>query len=395
MKKTIDDLTLENKVVLLRTDFNVPMNKGIIMSNKRIVESLPTIQKIISSNAKLVIFSHLGRVKEEKDLIEKDLFPVAVELSRLLKQSVLFVRETKGENLEAAIQKLKNGEVLLVQNTRFEDLNNKAETKNDLELGKYWASLGDIFINDAFGAAHRANASTVGIAQFIKESAMGYLMQKEVAMLSKLTNNPQRPYMAIVGGNKLGDKIPVLNKLINQVDRLFIVGGMAYTFQIAKGRKVANSIVDMENLEFAKEFLNTHGEAKVFLPIDYKVSKEFANTEPLINYVDIQDGYNGMDIGPKTIEKFARAMKKAKTIVWNGPAGVVEFENYKQGTLGLANAIAELNDVYSVVGGGDSAAIIEKENLTHLFSHVSTGGGATLEFIKDGTLVAIEAIKNK
>ncbi|MEA4115576.1 phosphoglycerate kinase [Mycoplasma sp. 744] len=395
MKKTINDLTLSGKKVIMRVDLNVPINNGIIMSNKRIVSSLPSIKKILSEDAKLILLSHLGRIKSDNDLKTKSLFPVAIELARLLKKKVVFVEETKGANLEKAINELKNGEILLVQNTRYEDLNDKSESKNNEELAKYWANLGDCFVNDAFGTAHRKHASNYGIAKFSKETAIGYLVENELKALSKLTNDPEKPYMAIVGGSKISDKIPVLNSLIEKVDRLFIVGGMAYTFEVAKGRTIGTSLYDADHLEFAKNFLAKHGEDKVFLPIDYAIVDNFSDEKPTICEVNIPDGKMSLDIGPKTVKKFQSAMKKAKTIVWNGPAGVIEFNNFQNGTIGLMNGIANLKNAYSVIGGGDSAAFVEKQNKEHLFSHVSTGGGATLELLKGEVLPAIEIINEK
>ncbi|WP_029512503.1 phosphoglycerate kinase [Mycoplasmopsis iners] len=395
MKKTIDDLVLNGKKVIMRVDLNVPIENGVIMSNKRILSSLPSIRKVVHEGGKLILLSHLGRIKSEEDLKANSLFPVAIELSRLLGKNVVFVDETRGSHLESAIAEMKKGEIILVQNTRYEDLNDKAESKNSDELAQYWASLADVFINDAFGTSHRKHASTYGIAKYAKETAIGYLIQNELNQLSKLINNPKRPYMAIVGGSKVSDKIQVLNKLVDQVDRLFLVGGMAYTFEIARGREVGKSLVDVENLEFAKEFLAKHGEEKIFLPMDFKVVDEFADVEPTIYEVNIPKDKMSLDIGPSTVEKFRKALSKAKTVVWNGPAGVIEFENFKQGTMGLAKAIGEIKGAFTVVGGGDSAALVEKENLENLFSHVSTGGGATLEFIKGEPLPAIEIIQEK
>ncbi|KKB26990.1 Phosphoglycerate kinase [Mycoplasmopsis meleagridis] len=392
--KYIDDIDFRGEIVIMRVDLNVPLENGVIMSNKRIVSSLESIKKIINDNAKLVLFSHLGRVKEEKDLKSKSLFPVAVELSRLLGKKVTFVNETRGSLLEKAINEMKWGDIVLVQNTRYEDLNGKAESKNSDELAKYWASLGTFFVNDAFGTAHRKHASNYGIAKYAKKTAVGYLVEKEIEALSKLTNDPERPYMAIVGGSKVSDKIEILNSLVEQVDRLFIVGGMAYTFEVAKGRTIGTSLFDENNLDFARDFLEKHGEEKVFLPIDYAVVDDFVDQKPTIYENNIPDGKMGLDIGPKTVKKFQKAMKKAKTVVWNGPAGVIEFENFRKGTLGLMEGISKLKNAFTVVGGGDSAAFVEQQNKENLFSHVSTGGGATLEFLKTGSLETIDLILN-
>lgn len=394
MKKHIDDLSLKGKRVLMRVDFNVPMKNGIITSNKRIVASLASIKKVINEGGKLILFSHLGRVKTEEDLASKTLLPVAIELSRLLNKSVTFVNQTRGHELEKAVALMQDGDVILVQNTRYEDLNNKAESKNDSNLGKYWASLGEVFINDAFGTAHRAHASNVGISQNIEESAIGYLVANELNALNKLVNEPQKPFYAIVGGNKISDKILMLEKLIHEVDRMFIGGGMAYTFLKAKGKNIGKSIFEADQLEYAKEFYDKYQD-KIWLPIDFKTATKFANDIPVIQEVEISDEYEGLDIGPKTVTKFTNALAKAKTIVWNGPLGVVEFSHYKQGTLDIAKAISSIPNVYSVIGGGDSAAAIINAGMENEFSHISTGGGATLEFLKGAELPAIVAIQDK
>ncbi|MGY5139318.1 phosphoglycerate kinase [Mycoplasmopsis gallinarum] len=394
MKKHIDDLSLKGKRVLMRVDFNVPMKNGIITSNKRIVASLASIKKVINEGGKLILFSHLGRVKTEEDLASKTLLPVAIELSRLLNKSVTFVNQTRGHELEKAVALMQDGDVILVQNTRYEDLNNKAESKNDSNLGKYWASLGEVFINDAFGTAHRAHASNVGISQNIEESAIGYLVANELNTLNRLVNEPQKPFYAIVGGNKISDKILMLEKLIHEVDRMFIGGGMAYTFLKAKGKNIGKSIFEADQLEYAKEFYDKYQD-KIWLPIDFKVATRFANDVPVIQEVEISDEYEGLDIGPKTVTKFTNALAKAKTVVWNGPLGVVEFSNYKQGTLEIAKAISSIPNVYSVIGGGDSAAAIINAGMENKFSHISTGGGATLEFLKGVELPAIVAIQDK
>ncbi|WP_027332523.1 phosphoglycerate kinase [Mycoplasmopsis gallinarum] len=394
MKKHIDDLSLKGKRVLMRVDFNVPMKNGIITSNKRIVASLASIKKVINEGGKLILFSHLGRVKNEEDLASKTLLPVAIELSRLLNKSVTFVNQTRGHELEKAVALMQDGDVILVQNTRYEDLNNKAESKNNPNLGKYWASLGEVFINDAFGTAHRAHASNVGISQNIEESAIGYLVANELNALNKLVNEPQKPFYAIVGGNKISDKILMLEKLIHEVDRMFIGGGMAYTFLKAKGKNIGKSIFEADQLEYAKEFYDKYQD-KIWLPIDFKTATRFSNDIPVIQEVEISDEYEGLDIGPKTVTKFTNALAKAKTIVWNGPLGVVEFNHYKQGTLDIAKAISSIPNVYSVIGGGDSAAAIINAGMENEFSHISTGGGATLEFLKGAELPAIVAIQDK
>ncbi|CCP24278.1 phosphoglycerate kinase [Mycoplasmopsis cynos] len=394
MKKSINDIKLTNKKVLLRVDFNVPIKDGVITSTKRISAALPTINKIIKDNGKVILFSHLGRIKEKADLAKGSLKPVAVELARQLGKPVYFVEETRGKVLEDAIASMKPGDVVLVQNTRYEDLNNKAESKNNPELGKYWASLGDVFINDAFGTAHRAHASNVGIAKNIKESALGYLMEKEVSSLEKAIKNPAHPYVAIIGGAKVSDKIQVLENLAKIADTMIIGGGMAYTFMKAKGINIGNSLVEDDFVNLAKDFLAKYKE-KVVLPIDHAVTKEFKDVKPEFQEGMIKDGYMSLDLGPKSIIAVTKALENAKTVVWNGPMGVAEFENYKNGTLAVCKAIASLKDCYTVVGGGDSVAAIEKLGMESKFSHVSTGGGASLELLQGVELPGVAAIQDK
>ncbi|UUD35682.1 phosphoglycerate kinase [Mycoplasmopsis caviae] len=394
MKKTIDDLVLKGKKVLMRVDFNVPIKEGVITSNKRIVAALPTIEKVIKEKGKLILFSHLGRVKTEEDKVKNNLLPVSNELARLLKKPVLFVDSTRGAELEKAIANMQPGDVILVQNTRYEDLNEKAESKNNPVLGKYWADLGDVFINDAFGTAHRAHASNVGIASNIKENAVGYLMEKEVNALTKAIDKPKKPYVAIIGGAKVSDKIKVLENLIPLVDKMIIGGGMAYTFLKSQGHSIGKSLLEEEFIPFATEFLKKYGD-KILLPLDHACSTEFADVAPTIINVGISDEYMSLDLGPKTIELFTKAIEGAKTVVWNGPMGVTEFENYKNGTLAVAKAVAALKGCYSIVGGGDSVAAVQKLKMEDKFSHVSTGGGASLEFLQGIPLPGVEAIQDK
>lgn len=395
MKKSIDDLVLKNKKVLIRVDFNVPLKDNIITSNKRIVAALPTIQKVIDEGGKVILFSHLGRVKKDEDKAVLSLFPVSVELARLLKRPVLFADSTRGAELEKAINNMKKGDVILVQNTRYEDLNDKAESGNNPVLGAYWAKLGDVFINDAFGTAHRAHASNVGIAQNISESALGYLMEQEVRGLSKATVNPKHPYVAIIGGAKVSDKIKVLENLIPLVDKMLIGGGMAYTFLKALRHKVGTSLVEDDFIPFAKEFYEKNKD-KILLPVDHACASEFADVAPTITSgVDIDNKMMALDLGPKSIKNFVNALAEAKTIVWNGPMGVTEFANYETGTLNIARAISELKGCYSIVGGGDSVAAVQKLKLDKNFSHVSTGGGASLEFLQGIKLPGVEAIQDK
>ncbi|MFV8413875.1 phosphoglycerate kinase [Mycoplasma sp. HF11B] len=394
MKKTIDDLNLKGKKVLVRVDFNVPVKNGVITSTKRIVSALPTINKIIAEGGKVILLSHLGRIKSAEDLASKTLRPVAVELANELQRPVTFVPETRGELLEKTVANMQPGDVVLVENTRFEDLNDKAESKNNPELGAYWASLGDVFINDAFGTAHRAHASNVGISSNIKESALGYLMQKEVESLNKVITNPEHPYVAIIGGAKVSDKIQVLENLAKIADKMIIGGAMAYTFMVAKGESAGTSLVENDYVELAKEFLVKYGD-KVILPVDHACAKEFKDVEPEIQEGSIKDGYMGLDLGPKSIENIKNALKDAKTVVWNGPMGVAEFVNYEKGTLAVCESIAQLKGAYSVVGGGDSVAAVEKLGMEDKFTHVSTGGGASLELLQGLKLPGVEAVQDK
>ncbi|MFV8478795.1 phosphoglycerate kinase [Mycoplasma sp. VS428] len=394
MKKTIDDLNLKGKKVLVRVDFNVPVKNGVITSTKRIVSALPTINKIIAEGGKVILFSHLGRIKSAEDLASKTLRPVAVELANELQRPVTFLPETRGELLEKTVANMQPGDVVLVENTRFEDLNDKAESKNNPELGAYWASLGDVFINDAFGTAHRAHASNVGISSNIKESALGYLMQKEVESLNKVITNPEHPYVAIIGGAKVSDKIQVLENLAKIADKMIIGGAMAYTFMVAKGESAGTSLVENDYVELAKEFLVKYGD-KVILPVDHACAKEFKDVEPEIQEGSIKDGYMGLDLGPKSIENIKNALKDAKTVVWNGPMGVAEFVNYEKGTLAVCESIAQLKGAYSVVGGGDSVAAVEKLGMEDKFTHVSTGGGASLELLQGLKLPGVEAVQDK
>ncbi|MHA3828193.1 phosphoglycerate kinase [Mycoplasma sp. Z1473D] len=394
MKKTIDDLNLKGKKVLVRVDFNVPVKDGVITSTKRIVSALPTINKIIAEGGKVILFSHLGRIKSAEDLASKTLRPVAVELANQLQRPVTFVPETRGELLEKTVAKMQPGDVVLVENTRFEDLNDKAESKNNPELGAYWASLGDVFINDAFGTAHRAHASNVGISSNIKESALGYLMQKEVESLNKVITNPEHPYVAIIGGAKVSDKIQVLENLAKIADKMIIGGAMAYTFMAAKGETTGTSLVENDYVELAKEFLAKYGD-KVILPVDHACAKEFKDVEPEFQEGSIKEGFMGLDLGPKSIANIKDALKDAKTVVWNGPMGVAEFVNYEKGTLAVCESIAQLKGAYSVVGGGDSVAAVEKLGMEDKFTHVSTGGGASLELLQGLKLPGVEAVQDK
>ena len=394
-KKIVSDLDLKGKVVLERADFNVPIKDGEITNDNRIVQALPTIEYIIEQGGKLVLFSHLGKVKEESDKEGLSLKPVAENLSKKLGKEVIFVPETRGEKLETAIENLNEGDVLLVENTRFEDLDGKKESKNDPELGKYWASLGDVFVNDAFGTAHREHASNVGISTHL-ETAAGYLMEKEIKFIGGVVNDPQKPVVAILGGAKVSDKINVIKNLVNIADKILIGGGMAYTFIKAQGKEIGLSLLEEDKIDFAKDLLENNGDQLV-LPVDCKIAKEFSNdakiTEVSIN--EIPSDQEAMDIGPKTVELFNKELQGAHTVVWNGPMGVFEFSNFAKGTIGVCESIAKLEDATTIIGGGDSAAAAISLGFEDDFTHISTGGGASLEYLEGKELPGIKAINDK
>ncbi|MEB6269286.1 phosphoglycerate kinase [Staphylococcus epidermidis] len=394
-KKIVSDLDLKGKVVLERADFNVPIKDGEITNDNRIVQALPTIKYIIEQGGKLVLFSHLGKVKEESDKEGLSLKPVAENLSKKLGKEVIFVPETRGEKLEIAIENLNEGDVLLVENTRFEDLDGKKESKNDPELGKYWASLGDVFVNDAFGTAHREHASNVGISTHL-ETAAGYLMEKEIKFIGGVVNDPQKPVVAILGGAKVSDKINVIKNLVNIADKILIGGGMAYTFIKAQGKEIGLSLLEEDKIDFAKDLLENNGD-QIVLPVDCKIAKEFSNdakiTEVSIN--EIPSDQEAMDIGPKTVELFNKELQGAHTVVWNGPMGVFEFSNFAKGTIGVCESIAKLEDATTIIGGGDSAAAAISLGFEDDFTHISTGGGASLEYLEGKELPGIKAINDK
>lgn len=394
-KKIVSDLDLKGKVVLERADFNVPLKNGEITNDNRIVQALPTIKYILEQGGKLVLFSHLGKVKEESDKKELTLKPVADSLTEKLGKEVVFVPETRGEKLESAIKNLNEGDVLLVENTRFEDLDGKKESKNDPELGKYWASLGDVFVNDAFGTAHREHASNVGISTHL-ETAAGYLMEKEIKFIGGVVNDPHKPVVAILGGAKVSDKIGVIKNLVNIADKIIIGGGMAYTFLKAQGKEIGLSLLEEDKIDFAKELLEKNGD-QIVLPVDCKVAKEFSNDAKIteVSIDEIPNDQEAMDIGPKTIELFTKELQGAHTVVWNGPMGVFEFSNFAKGTIGVCKAIANLEDAITIIGGGDSAAAAISLGFEDDFTHISTGGGASLEYLEGKELPGIKAINDK
>ena len=394
-KKTVKDIDLKDKKVLVRVDFNVPLKDGVITDDTRIKAALPTINYVLEQGGKAILFSHLGRVKTEEDKEGKSLAPVAKRLGELLGKEVTFVPETRGEQLEEAIRNMNDGDVVVFENTRFEDIDGKKESKNDTELGKYWASLGDVFVNDAFGTAHRAHASNVGIASTGIPTVAGFLMEKEITFIGEAVEEPKRPMIAILGGAKVSDKIGVIENLIPKADKILIGGGMTYTFYEAKGIKIGNSLVEADKVELAKELIEKAGD-KLVLPIDNVCAPEFSNdVETQVIEGDIPDGLMALDIGPASVKLFADTLQGAKTVVWNGPMGVFEMSNFAKGTIGVCEAIANLEGATTIIGGGDSAAAAEQLGFADKFTHISTGGGASLELLEGKELPGLAAINDK
>lgn len=395
MKKTVEDVELKGKKVLLRADLNVPMEGGEITDDNRIVQALPTIKYLLGQGGRVILFSHLGKIKTEEDKKDKTLKPVAEKLGELLEQAVTFIPETRGAELERAVDALADGEILLFENTRFEDLDGRKESGNDPELGRYWAGLGDIFVNDAFGTAHREHASNVGIAQNI-ETVSGYLMQKEIDFIGGAVDEPERPFVAILGGAKVSDKIGVIENLLEKADKVLIGGGMAYTFFKAQGREIGTSLLEEDKVDLAKSLLDAGGD-KIVLPVDAVVADEFAADADhrTVSVDDIPEDMMGLDIGSETVETFKSHLEDAKTVVWNGPMGVFEFENFAQGTIGVCRALADLEDAVTIIGGGDSAAAAASLGYEDDFSHISTGGGASLEYLEGKELPGLAAINDK
>ena len=394
-KKTIEDINVNGKKVLVRCDFNVPLKGDVITDENRLNGALPTIKYLIENGAKVILCSHLGKPKGEAKP-ELSLAPVAKRLSEMLKKEVVFAPNDNvvGKNVKEAIEKMQNGDVVLLENTRYR----KEETKNEENYSKELASLAEIFVNDAFGTAHRAHCSTVGAGEFLEERACGYLIQKELKFLGEALENPVRPFTAILGGAKVSDKIAVINELLEKVDNLIIGGGMAYTFLKAQGYEIGTSLVEEDKVEYAKEMMEKAKAkgVKLLLPIDNAVSEKFSDSTPIITEdANIPDGHMGLDIGPKTIESYVDTVNNSKTIVWNGPMGVFEFENFAKGTLAVARAMASLTDATTVIGGGDSAAAVNQLGFGDKMTHVSTGGGASLEFLEGKELPGIVALDNK
>ena len=397
-KLTVKDVELKGKKVLVRVDFNVPVKDGVITNDNRITAALPTIKYILEQGGRAILFSHLGRVKEEADKEGKSLAPVAADLAAKLGQDVKFIPGvTRGAELEAAVNALEDGQVLLVENTRFEDVDGKKESKNDPELGKYWASLGDgIFVNDAFGTAHRAHASNVGISANVEKAVAGFLLENEIAYIQEAVEAPERPFVAILGGSKVSDKIGVIENLLEKADKVLIGGGMTYTFFQAQGIEIGNSLVEEDKLDVAKALLEKSN-GKLILPVDSKEANAFADyTE--VKYTEgeaIDPGFLGLDIGPKSIAKFDEALTGAKTVVWNGPMGVFENPDFQAGTIGVMDAIVKQPGVKSIIGGGDSAAAAINLGYADKFSWISTGGGASMELLEGKELPGLAALTEK
>ena len=391
-KKIVSDLNVRGKKVLIRVDFNVPMKNGVITDDTRIRAALPTIEYVINNGGKAIVFSHLGRVKEESDLVKNDITPVAKRLEELINKPVKFVNQTRGAELEAAAANLGEGEILMFQNTRFEDLEGKKESKNNAELGAYWASLGEVFVNDAFGTAHRAAASNVGIAANVSETAAGFLLEKEIKYIGGAVDTPVRPYIAILGGAKVSDKIGVIEALLEKADKILIGGAMMFTFFKAQGINVGASKCEEDKLDLAKELL-AKGAGKLVLPVDTVCAKEFADNPGVVKAItELAEDDMGLDIGPKSLEVFAEVLEGAKTVVWNGPMGVFEMKNYAAGTIGVCELLANLEGANTIIGGGDSAAAAESLGYADKVSHISTGGGASLEYLEGKTLPGIACV---
>ncbi|WP_434297320.1 phosphoglycerate kinase [Clostridium sporogenes] len=394
-KKNIEDIDVKGKKVLVRCDFNVPLNEGKITDENRLVGALPTIKYLMEKGAKIILCSHMGKPKGEPKK-ELSLLPVAKRLSEMLNKEVIFADDDNvvGENAKEAVKDMKDGDVVLLQNTRYR----KEETKNEEVFSKELASLADLFVNDAFGTAHRAHCSTVGVTNYLKEAACGYLIQKELKFLGNAVEKPERPFVAILGGAKVSDKINVINNLLDKVDTLIIGGGMGYTFLKSQGYTVGDSLLEEDKVEYAKEMINKAKEKGVnlLLPVDITIADRFdKDAKPIITEdQNVGEGYMGLDIGPKTAKMYSDAIKTAKTVIWNGPMGVFEFKNFANGTIEVAKAMAD-SDAVTIIGGGDSAAAVNILGFGDKMTHISTGGGASLEFLEGKELPGIAALNDK
>ncbi|MCR1935102.1 phosphoglycerate kinase [Clostridium tepidum] len=394
-KKSIEDIDVKGKKVLVRCDFNVPLNEGKITDENRLIGALPTIKYLIEQGAKIILCSHMGKPKGEPKK-ELSLLPVAKRLSEMLNKEVIFADDDNvvGENAKKAVENMKDGDVVLLQNTRYR----KEETKNEETFSKELASLVDVFVNDAFGTAHRAHCSTVGVTKYLKEAVCGYLIQKELKFLGNAVETPERPFVAILGGAKVSDKINVINNLLDKVDTLIIGGGMGYTFLKSLGYNIGDSLLEEDKVEYAREMINKAKEKGVnfLLPVDITIADRFdKDAEPIVTEdQNVGDGYMGLDIGSKTAKIYADAIKSAKTVIWNGPMGVFEFKNFAKGTIEVAKAMAE-SDAVTIIGGGDSAAAVNIFGFGDKMSHISTGGGASLEFLEGKELPGIAALNDK
>lgn len=386
----LENIDLNGKRVIIRCDFNVPIKNGIIEDDNRIVESLPTINLVKNKGAKIILMSHLGRINSLEDKKDKTLKPVADRLSELLNQRVIFIDETRGEKLEKSINSLKNGDILLMENTRFEDLDGKKESKNNQELGKYWSSLADFYVNDAFATLHRSHASNVGIATYLP-CCFGLLVRKELDIFRNVLSNPSRPLTVIIGGSKVSDKIGVLENLVNKADYILVGGGMAYTFLKAKGYNIGLSLLDEDKIDYCSNLLNKTD--KIILPIDSLVSKDINEDSKILvkNNDEFLDNDIGLDIGPKTIELFKKYINRSNTVIWNGPVGYFEIPAFSVGTKKLADLV--INVPVSIVGGGDTASALINMGYKDKFTHISTGGGASLELLEGKKLPGIEVIE--
>ncbi|MBR2991265.1 MAG: phosphoglycerate kinase [Solobacterium sp.] len=388
--KTLKDFDVKGKRVIVRVDFNVPHKGEVITDDNRIMAALPTINDLTGRGAKVILLSHLGKIKTEEDKAKNDMSIVARRLAEVQPAPVVFVNATRGEELENAVRDMAEGTIVLMQNTRYEP----GETKNDPELGAYWASLGDLFVEDAFGSVHRAHASTVGIPTHLPHCA-GFLVQKELEVLGGALNEPKRPFVAILGGAKVSDKIGVIENLLKIADKVLIGGGMAYTFQAAEGKKIGNSLLEADKEDLAREFMEK-GAGKLYLPTDTVIANDFDAPTDIrtVKAGEIPDGYMGLDIGEETIAEFKKALEGAKTVFWNGPMGVFEKPEFAKGTIEVCKALAELDDAVTIIGGGDSASAAKNLGYAEKFSHISTGGGASLEFMEGKNLPGVAVLED-